>query len=119
MVELVEDDFLFSLSTDYEDFDAEETDRKYEKEKQGKNKKTKNSMKLSKKKKKRNVISDSSDSSSDSDSHLHIVVDEPLEKLEKEDSTPEPKVQDKNPELWVPWFRAKNTLYNTSRLTGW
>ena len=110
---------MFSLSTDYEDFDAEVTDKKYEKEKEGKNKKTKNSKKLSKKKKKRNVISDSSDSSSVSDSDLPIIneVDEPVEILGEDVGTPEPKVQDTNIE--PNRVRAKNTVYNTSHLTGW
>ena len=40
---------MFSLSTDYEDFDAEVTDIKYEKKKEGKTKKHGNSKKLSKK----------------------------------------------------------------------
>ena len=40
-IELVEDDFLFSLSTDDEDFDAEKTDKKYEKGKDKKSKKVK------------------------------------------------------------------------------
>ena len=116
---LVEDDLLFSLSSDYEDFDAEKTDKKYEKEKVGKNKKTKNSKKLGKKKKKRNAISDSSDSGSGSDSHMPIIneVDEPVEVMEEEDSTPEPKVQETTIE--PNRVRAKNTVYNTSHLTGW
>ena len=108
---------MFSLSTDYEDFDAEVTDIKYEKKKEGKTKKHGNSKKLSKKNKKRNAISDSSDSSSDCDSELPIVVDEPSEILEEENSTPEPKVQDTNTE--PNRVRAKNTVYNTSHLTGW
>ena len=44
-------------------------------------------------------------------------VDEPVEVMEEEDSTPEPKVQETTIE--PNRVRAKNTVYNTSHLTGW
>ena len=118
---LVEDDLLFILSSDHEDFDAEKTDKKYEKLKQGKNKKTKDS----KKNKKNNAICDSYIptlvSTLDPVPTLVTLVnegDKPVFILEEEENTPkaEPNTgQFKEPNR----FCSKNTVYNKSPLTGW
>ena len=122
LVTLVEDDFLFSLSSDYEDFDAEATDRKYEKLKEVKNKKTKNS----KKEKKNDAISDSfiPTLASTLDPVPTLVRplvnegDKPVFILDEEENTP--KAESKEGQFKEPnKFRSKSTVYNKSPLTGW
>ena len=122
LVTLVEDDFLFSLSSDYEDFDAEATDKKYEKLKEVKNKKTKNS----KKEKKNDAISDSfiPTLASTLDPVPTLVRplvnegDKPVFILDEEENTP--KAESKEGQFKEPnKFRSKSTVYNKSPLTGW
>ena len=121
-VTLVEDDFLFSLSSDYEDFDAEATDKKYEKLKEVKDKKTKNS----KKKKKNDAISDSFIPTLVSTlDPVPILVrplmnegDKPVFILDEDENTP--KAESKEGQFKEPnKFRSKSTVYNKSPLTGW
>ena len=131
-VTLVEDDLLFTLSSDNEFFDAEETDRKYEKQKQGNKLKAKHCKKSSQKKKKQkeNIpLSDNEGGESEeeegdnflfsfsSDDEVDDFVEEEEEEKEKEaNHTPKPKSNlGENKER----FRAKNTVFNKSRLTGW
>ena len=119
---LVEDDFLFSLSSDYEDFDAEATDKKYEKLKEVKDKKTTNS----KKKRKNDAISDSFIPTLVSTlDPVPILVrplmnegDKPVFILDEDENTP--KAESKEGQFKEPnKFRSKSTVYNKSPLTGW
>ena len=130
-VTLVEDDLLFTLSSDDEFLDAEETDRKYEKQKLGNKLKAKHCKKSSKKKKKQKAnipLSDNEGGESEeeegddflfslsSDDEVDDFVEE--EKDETEATfTPKPKSNiGENKEAK---FRAKNTVFNKSQLTGW
>ena len=111
---LVEDEVSFSLSFDDEDFDAEATDKMYEKIKDGEKRKTKNSMKSSKTKKKKDMINDLPDIETG-----ESVEKEVGEELKKEENiTPEAK-ENTGTNMESPTFRSKSTVYNTSQLTGW
>ena len=137
-VELVEDDFLFSLSTDDEDFDAEKTDKKYEKGKDKKSKKVKicrkqkakYSKKSIQKQKKNTKNRDLSDDEGET-----LILDEDEEIQEGEEEEEEEKVELKEVDTQEPFpnihwslrevlgpadrVRAKNSVYNKSNLTGW
>ena len=115
LVTLVEDENSFSLSSDYEDFDAEATDRKYEKQKQV------IMQKLSKKQNKKKANSALSD-----DEAFEFGEEEEEEEEEKvEEEKEEEKhiatedVQNKGVSSEAASFRSKSTVYNTSQLTGW
>ena len=137
-VELVEDDFLFSLSTDDEDFDAEKTDKKYEKGKDKKSKKVKicrkQKAKYSKKSiQKRKKNTKNGDLSDDEGETLILDEDEGIQEGEEEEE--EEKVELKEVDTQEPFpnihwslrevlgpadrVRAKNSVYNKSNLTGW
>ena len=113
MVTLVEDENSFSLSSDYEDFDAEATDRKYEKQKQV------IMQKLSKKQNKKKANSALSD-----DEAFEFGEEEEEEEKEEEEKEEEKHiatedVQNKEVSSEAASFRSKSTVYNTSQLTGW
>ena len=137
-VELVEDDFLFSLSTDDEDFDAEKTDKKYEKEKDKKSKKVKicrkQKAKYSKKSiQKRKKNTKNGDLSDDEGETLILDVEDEIqeEEVEEEEEKVELKeVDTQEPFPNIHWslrevlgpsdrVRAENSVYNKSNLTGW
>ena len=130
-VELVEDDFLFSLSTDDEDFDAEKTDKKYEKGKDKKSKKVKicrkQKAKYSKKSiQKRKKNTKNSDLSNDEGDTVMLDVEDEIEEeekieLEEFDTPAPPNIHWSLREVLGPCdrVRAKNTVYNKSNLTGW
>ena len=114
MVTLVEDEISFSLSSDYEDFDAEATDRKYEKQKQV------IMQKLSKKQNKQKANS----ALSDDEAFEFGEEEEEEEEKEEEEKEEEKHIatedrQNKGATIEAASFRSKSTVYNTSQLTGW
>ena len=113
-VTLVEDEVSFSLSFDDEDFDAEATDKMYEKIKDGEKRKTKHSMKSSKTKKKKEVINDLPDIETG-----ESVEKEVGEELKKEKNITPEVIANTGTNMESPTFRSKSTVYNTSQLTGW
>ena len=126
---LVEDDFLFSLSTDDEFNNAEATDKKYEKQKEDKKQKAKYSKKSSKKQKEKvanMALSDNEGGESEEGGNIENGGDDLAEEegdeekeKEKEDNTPKAESYQGpfNP-IWTGAIRSKNTLYNKSLLSG-
>ena len=115
LVTLIEDEISFSLSSDYEDFDAEATDKKYEKQKQV------IMQKLSKKQNKKKANSALSDYEGFESGEEEEEEEKEEEENEKEEEIhiASEDVPNEGATIEAASFRSKNTVYNTSQLTGW